>query len=430
MECRPPGPASRRYAERLQAVECPAFQRRRASRAPGDDDSGPIVLADGQGSDLRDVDDNRYVDLAAGFGSVLLGHGHPAVAEAVAAQLTRLAQGLGDLYGTDTKLELLEQLSALHPAGPAQVLLGQAGSDAVTAALKTATLATGRHGFVAFDGAYHGLGYGPLPACGYQAGFRTPFAPQLNPSVHHAPYPGVRGADEDAALTFLRQLLRRERVAAVLVEPVLGRGGCITPPDSFLVELCCLAHRHGALVIADEIWTGLGRCGSWLRSEALDLPVDILCLGKGLGGGLPISACIAPPTIMAGWAQEAEAIHTSTHSGAPLACAAALATLKTLRDETLVERSRKLGEKACRSFHQQLASCESVRDIRGEGLMIGIELQDGATAQRACAALLDRGYLVLTGDVAGATLTLTPALTIPERKLLGFGECLGEILQG
>ncbi len=430
MRTAPPGVESRRLAERLAALECPAFSRRRARRAADERASLPIVLAAGRGSDLWDVDDNRYVDLAAGFGALLLGHGHPAVTEAVSAQHRRLVQGLGDVYGSDTKVALLESLSELHPAGSARVLLGQSGSDAVTAALKTATLATGRHAFVAFDGAYHGLGYGPLPACGYQAGFRAPFAPQLNPEVHHAPYPGVRGASEDASLSFVKQLLRTEKVAGVLVEPLLGRGGCVAPPDSFLIELAALAHRYGALVIADEIWTGLGRCGAWLRSEAIGAPVDILCLGKGLGGGLPISACIAPEDIMAGWAQADEVIHTSTHAGAPLSCAAALATLRVLREQGLVARSAELGDRARAAFFERLSPCEQVRDVRGAGLMIGIELQDGATAQRAIAALLERGYLVLSGGVSGATLTLTPALTIDERKLLGFGECLGEILEG
>jgi len=429
MRTKPPGAESQKLAERLAGIECPAFSRRRAQRAADDQTNLPIVLAAGQGSDLWDVDDNAYVDLAAGFGALLLGHGHPAVTEAVRDQMTRLTQGLGDFYASDIKVELLEALSKLHPTGSARVMLGQSGSDAVTAALKTATLATGRHAFVAFDGAYHGLGYGPLPACGYQAGFRTPFAPQLNPEVHYAPYPGVRGASGDRALSFVKQLLRTEKVAGVLVEPLLGRGGCVAPPDSFLSELTTLAHRYGALVIADEIWTGLGRCGAWLRSEAMGAAVDIICLGKGLGGGLPISACLAPDAVMAGWAQADEAIHTSTHGGAPLGCAAALATLSAIRDESLIARSAELGARARAAFDELLSPCRQVCDVRGVGLMIGIELEDGATAQRAIAALLERGYVVLSGGIGGATLTLTPALNIDERKLLGIGECLREILE-
>lgn len=404
------------WAARLARVECPAFPARQSARGAPQS----IVLARGDGHEIWDVEGRRYVDLTAGFGSLLLGHGHPAWNAAVAAQSVRLVQGLGDLYANDVKIALMEELAALHPSPGARVLLTQSGSDAVTAAIKTAMLATGRAGVIAFDGAYHGLGYAPLAACGFARAFAAPFHEQLNPHVRFAPYPGLRGATMNAALSLTRQHLKHGDVGLVLVEPVLGRGGIVPPPAGFLKALCELAHEHGALVAADEIWTGLGRAGAWRSGE----DVDIICFGKGLGGGLPISACVATDAAMAGWARGV--VHTSTHAGAPLACAAALATLRVLRDEDLIERARLLGERALHAYREALAG--RVRAVRGVGLMIGIELDSGEAAQAAIGAALERGYLVIAGGVDGATLTLTPPLTIDEAALVAFGSALRAIL--
>ncbi len=413
-------------AQRLLELECPAFGSRRARQAG--DPLAPVVLSHGEGSFVYDVAGRRYVDLAAGFGAALLGHGHPAILEAIAAQSTRLVQGLGDVFASDVKVQLLGALSALHPSAGAQVLLGQSGGDAVTAAMKTATLATGKHGFIAFDGAYHGLGYAPLAACGYRASFRAPFAAQLNASLRFAPYPGVRGASLDAALSFTRDLLRAGDIAAVLVEPLLGRGGCVVPPDAFLVELAALAHAHGALIIADEIWTGLGRAGSLVRSRAAGAAADILCFGKGLGGGLPVSACVASREVMAAWRSEGDVVHTSTHAGAPLGCAAALATLGALDRQRLVARAAEVGARAREALATCLSDLPAVREVRGAGWMIGIELDSAATAARVIRAALDRGYLVIGGGIGGATLTLTPALNIDPSLVVDFGQHLREML--
>ncbi|MBW2523902.1 MAG: aminotransferase class III-fold pyridoxal phosphate-dependent enzyme [Deltaproteobacteria bacterium] len=425
----PPGPLSIAAARRLERVECPAFGRRRRDRAEDRPDHLPIVLASGRGSNVWDVDGNRYVDLVAGFGAVLLGHGAPALTSAVHAQSDRLVQGLGDVYATEVKVALLERLAPLLPCTAPQVLLAQAGGDAVTAAMKTATLATGRPGFIAFDGAYHGLGLGPLPACGLRPSYREPFAAQLNPHVRFAPYPGLDGADVDRSLAAVKQTLQKGDVAAILVEPILGRGGCLVPPDGFLTELCALAHDHQALVIADEVWTGLGRAGALVRSVELGADIDILCLGKGLGGGVAISACIAPESIMEAWSRDAEVIHTSTHCGAPLACAAALATLDGLSRGQLPSRARDVGARVREAWSHELSSLPAVVAVRGEGLMIGVEMSSAATCQRTARKLLGRGYLVLTGGRDGRVLTLTPALTIGEDLLLQFGATLREELE-
>jgi len=426
----PAGPATTDHLARLAAVDCPAFGHRRTQRDGADQGPSPLVLATGEGDTVTDVDGRRYLDLAAGFGAAILGHGHPAVVEAIERQSHRLIQGLGDVYSSDVKVSLLERLAALHPGERPQVLLGQSGGDAVTAALKTAVLCTERPGVLAFDGAYHGLGYGPLPACGFAASFREPFAAQLNQAQWFAPYPGIRGATEEASLAFAEEVLEREAIGAVLVEPLLGRGGCVVPPATFLPSLLELAHRHGALLVADEIWTGMGRAGAFVRCVADGLEPDILCLGKGLGGGLPISACIAPARIMEGWVRHGEVVHTSTHAGAPLACAAALATIAELQDGGHIERSAALGDELRAKLIIELETFgDRVRDVRGRGMMIGLELTDAALAQRLVAGLLDRGYLAITGGLDGATLTLTPALTIERERLLGLVEAVCAILK-
>lgn len=435
----PPGPLSRTAVSRLEQVECPSFIQRRVERA---ELSGagmlPIVLSSGKGSNLWDVDGNRYVDLAAGFGSLLLGHAPKTVLRAIEAQSGRLIQALGDLYSADAKLALLERVASLHPGAKPRAILGQSGSDAITAAIKTARLATGKPGIVAFEGAYHGLGYGPLPACGFRPAYREPFADQLNAKVSFAPYART-AADVDRALQAVETAMRGGDVGAVLIEPILGRGGCVVPPDGFVAGVAEVAHRHGALVIADEIWTGLGRSGAMVRTTAIDAPVDILCFGKGLGGGLPISACVAPEDVMHAWVEPrgpsgapytgGEIVHTSTHAGSPLACVAAIATLDALRFRRLVVRAREIGPTVLATFRSALAGCPGVVDVRGEGLMIGVELTGGDLGLYAMRAMLARGYVVVTGGMQSEVLTLTPALNIREERLHDAAAALREVLQ-
>jgi 4-aminobutyrate aminotransferase / (S)-3-amino-2-methylpropionate transaminase / 5-aminovalerate transaminase len=424
----PPGPMSRAAVARLEQVECPAFADRRDARAhAAGADMLPIVLASGKGANLYDVDGNRYVDLVAGFGALLLGHSPPSVLRAIEGQSQRLIQALGDVYSADAKLALLERVASLHPGLRPRVLLTQSGSDAVTAAIKTAALFTGKPGLVAFEGAYHGLGYGPLPACGLRESYRAPFAEQLNAHVAFAPYPRAE-ADVDRSLSAVDAALKKGHAGAVLVEPVLGRGGCVVPPDAFLKGLGEIAGRHAALVIADEIWTGLGRTGSMVRTTTVGAHADILCFGKGLGGGLALSACVAPDAIMQAWARGGEVVHTSTHAGSPLACAAALATLDALRFRRLVIRAREIGPAILQSFRTTLEGAAGFVEARGEGLMIGLELASAPIALRAARGMLDRGYIVLTGGSRGETLTLTPPLNIGEERLHEAARALRDVL--
>jgi 4-aminobutyrate aminotransferase / (S)-3-amino-2-methylpropionate transaminase / 5-aminovalerate transaminase len=422
-----PGPRSREAMARLGERECPAFAERRQSRSSGTSDPSGIVLARGEGANLYDVDGNRYVDLAAGFGAVLLGHGPSAAHAAAHTQIDRLVQGLGDLYASDVKVELVEQLARLHPDPGARVLLCQSGADAVTAALKTAALRTERPGVVAFEGAYHGLGYAPLAACGFKASFREPFEAQLNPHVHFAPFPSTSEAAAECLASVERSLATGE-IGAVLFEPLLGRGGVVVPPPGFLRELVALARAHGALSIADEIWTGLGRAGGMLRSFDEGASTDLVVLGKGLGASFPISACIGSADAMSGWSRGGSVIHTSTHAGAPLGCAAALATLSELEQRALPARARIVGERVRRLAHERLASSRGFVQVRGAGLVIGVELASGALGLAAHGALLARGYLLTLGGRSTEVLVATPPLDIAEPLLDAWIEALAEVL--
>ena len=397
---------------------------------PAPDAKGPsgIVYASGLGANVTDVDGNRYVDLAAGFGAQLLGHRHPSVQRALVLESERLHQALGDVYPSDAKVSLVERLSRLHSDPEARVILAQSGSDAVTAALKTAALATGRAGVLAFSGAYHGLGYGPLAACGLRASYREPFARQLNPRVVFAPYPASSEALVET-LAVAGEALATNEFGAVLVEPVLGRGGVVVPPAGFLPALAELAARRGALLVADEIWTGLGRSGAMLRSREAGVAADLVCLGKGLGGALPISAVVGRGSVMQAWRRADEVVHTSTYAGAPLAAATALATLDVLEREALPARAADVGERFKNELARALAFAPDVA-VRGAGLMLGIDLASRSGGARAVLRnLLARGYLATAGGGAREVLVLTPPLTISETLLEGAAAAIADAIR-
>jgi 4-aminobutyrate aminotransferase/(S)-3-amino-2-methylpropionate transaminase len=343
-------------------------------------------------------------------------------------QSRRLLQSLGDVHPSDVKVACLERIAALYPGGAARVILGQSGADAVSAALKTAALATGRPGVVAFQGAYHGLSYGPLAACGLRAGYREPFRDQLNPHVRFVPYPSLDG-EAETSLDAAQRELQSGRIGAVIIEPILGRGGCVVPPPGFLASLTSLAHEHGALLVADEIWTGLGRAGHWLAAPAAGCVPDLVCLAKGLGGGVPLSACVGSDAILQAWHRTPEVVHTATFAGAPLACAASLVTLAVLEEEALVERAARVGA----DWSQRLRSALQDRhglEIRGAGLMIGIGIAPGGpAAPRLAQSMLERGYLVSTGGGGREVLVLTPPLTVSDGQLEAFDAAVAGALE-
>jgi 4-aminobutyrate aminotransferase-like enzyme len=428
----PPGPLSQARVDELAASECPALTQRRARRSEQSGaSSDPIVWAEARAANVRDVDGNIYVDMSAGFGAASVGHAHPRVVAAIAQQSQRLIHALGDLHPSDVKIQLLSRLAALFPAPDARVMLGLSGGDAVEAALKSALLFSGRPGVIAFEGGYHGLSHGPLAACGYSAAFRTPFAAQLNPHVRFAPYPHEPAALA-ATLAAVSGALERADppIGAVLVEPLLGRGGVVVPPSDFLPALAALCQRHSALLIVDEVMTGLGRTGRMFAFERSGVTPDLLCLGKALGGGMPVSACLGRAEVMAAWGQSrGEALHTGTFFGQPLAAAAALASLDVITDERLAERAEQSGAELMDALRALRSRHPAIRDVRGQGLLIGVELTSGALGLRCVHALLERGYIAVPAAADARVVSLTPPLTITRPQLSGFVSALAASLE-
>lgn len=424
-----PGARSAALVETLARTECPALTARRARRAeksgaPAD----PIVWAEAKGANVVDADGNLYVDMTAGFGVAALGHAHPAIVAAVRAQAGTLLHALGDVHPSDVKIALLERLAAIAPFPDARVILGAHGADAVEAALQTALLHTRKPGVVAFEGGYHGLSLGALSVCGYQAAFRAPFAPKLDAHVSFAPFPPEHG-ELEASLTPVRALLGRGDVGAVVVEPIQGRGGVRIPPEGFLAALGALAHEHGALLVADEIFTGLGRTGAFLRSVADGAGPDLLCLGKSLGGGLPISACLGRSELFSGWGDPSgEALRTATFLGHPLACAAALASLDALEREEANRQAEAHGEQLFDALSLALEGAPGLRAIRGAGMLVGIELGSGRRVLRVVRRLLERGWITLPAGSGAEVLELCPPLNLASELAEAFARTLAEVL--
>jgi 4-aminobutyrate aminotransferase/(S)-3-amino-2-methylpropionate transaminase len=407
-----PGPSSLALAERLSRVE----SRNVTCTEP----TPPIFWARAAGANVWDVDDNLYVDLAAGFGVAAAGHAHPRVVAAVREQAETLMHAMGDVHPPAVKVELLEALAGLFPGGaPARAVLGSSGSDAVETALKTAQLASGRAGVVAFEGAYHGLTYGALDAT-WRPQFRDPFAARLAGATSFARFGDVDDL-ERAARTC------PQPVGAVLVEPVQGRGGERIPTQGFLAGLRERCDREGWLLICDEVYTGFGRTGRWFACEHEDVVPDLLCVGKGLTSGMPLSACVGRAEIMDAWPPSAgEALHTWTFLGHPPGCAAALASIAVLREEKLVEHAEELGGVALAHLRERLAGRAGVADVRGLGLLLGIELHEPADTAAACAEALRHGVIVIPSGDAGQVISLTPPLCIERDALLAALDVVAE----
>ena len=327
-------------------------------------------------------------------------------------------------------------ISRATPATTGKTIFCNSGCEAVEAALKTALMATSKPGVIAFEGAYHGLGYGALNVT-QRSHFRSPFRQQLREFAHFVPFPKVgqasrlaRVSRESATLpaveSQIRRLLRRQKIGAILVEPVQVRGGLNLPPPGFLPMLRQLCDEHHTLLILDEIYTGFGRTGKWFACEHAATVPDILCLGKALTGGFPLSACVGRADLMdAAWPPSSgEAIHTSTFLGHPVGCAMALAQLKEIETRKLVQRSAELGPRLLASL-STLDPQPSVLDLtpRGLGLLAGVEVwqADGTPATRvvlqAVRTLLQRGFIFLPEGEHANIIGFTPPLTISASQL-------------
>jgi 4-aminobutyrate aminotransferase / (S)-3-amino-2-methylpropionate transaminase / 5-aminovalerate transaminase len=397
-----PGPRSRALCAALARVEAPGVN----TLYCGQDQ---LVWAEALGSNVLDVDGNRYLDFTSGFGVSFVGHRHPAVVAAVADQAGRLVHGLGDVAAHPSRIALADRLCQLAPVNDPVVYFAVSGSDAVEVALKTALLATERSVLLAFEPAYHGLTLGAL-AAGSRREFQAPFEAHLHGHVRRLPF----GAQPSA----LRAAFAPGDVAAVLVEPIVGREGVLLPPDGWLAELATLARATGALFIADEIFTGFGKTGRRFVVEAEGVRPDLLVCGKALGGGLPIGAVIGTRAAMSAWASDGEARHTATFLAHPLATAAALATLDVIEKEGLVERARELGgHLAARTAAWALRFPRTIAAARGRGLLQAVEFSEEATAARFTSRALDRGVILLAGGPEGRVAQLVPPAVI-SRELL------------
>jgi 4-aminobutyrate aminotransferase/(S)-3-amino-2-methylpropionate transaminase len=391
----------------------------------------PIYWSRARGSEVWDEEGRRYIDFSSAFGVASVGHSRPEIAEAVAAQAARLPHGMGDLHPTALKVELLERLSSLFPM-EVRSILSLSGTEAVESALKTCMLATGRPGVLAFEGAYHGLGYGALGTT-WRPDFREPFRAQLGLPVVHAPFPTH---DSVVALGACEEALRTGRIGAVLIEPIQGRGGIRVPPPGFLPALAALARRHGALLVLDEVMTGFGRTGRRFAFEHEGVVPDLVAVGKALGGGVPISACVGRAEIMDAWPESGgDAIHTMTFLGHPLGCRAALVVLDLLESEHLAEAAARKGARAIERVRAWCA--RGVSDAgggaaaaggaeadgaagfgpRGRGLMIGIPCGSSAQALRVAGRALKDGLIVLVDGADHDVIALLPPLSIPEALL-------------
>ena len=415
------------------------------------DGSWPIVWERAKGAHVWDADGKKYLDLTAAFGVAAAGHANPRVVKAGQDQMERLLHAMGDVHPHARKAELARELSRItferwsselnvshtdthyQKIQTAKTIFCNSGFEAVEAALKTAMLTAGKYGVIAFHGGYHGLGYGTLNTT-HRDFFRKHFRLQLREFGHFVQFP-TKPADLPVVETLMRRQFQRGWVGAVLVEPVQVRGGINLPPPGFLPLLRRLCDEHKVLLILDEIYTGFGRTGKWFACEHSDVVPDIICLGKALAGGFPISACVGRAEVMdAAWPpSRGEAIHTSTFLGNPVGCAMALAQIEEIRGGNLPEKSAKLGESLLAEL-SKLHNPKHLISSRGLGLMAGLELKtpNGTPASDACLrvikTMLHRGYILLPEGEHGNVISFTPPLTITKAQLSETISTLSEVL--
>ncbi|MGE9266576.1 MAG: aspartate aminotransferase family protein [Verrucomicrobiales bacterium] len=411
-----PGPASRHLAQDLRAYE--------SRNVTYVDESWPVFWERAHGVNVWDEDGNRFLDLTSAFGVAGLGHNHPALVTAMRAQSEKLLHGMGDVHPTRLKAQVCRRLAELTfgrwmgEAG--KVILANSGFEAVEAALKSARLASGRRGVLAFENAYHGLGYGSLLGGGF-AKFREPFADQLVPLTQRLSFP--RNAEELERFQADLAKVDAGEIGALLVEPIQGRGGKIVPPAGFLKLLRTWCDAQGVVLIFDEIFTGFNRTGRLFACEEEGVWPDLICVGKALSGGFPISACIGRAELMDTWPESpGEALHTSTYLGNPVGCAMALAALDLHEDEQWRERVRTAGA----LFGKLLPSLPGVREVRGRGLMWGAEMAE--PMGELLSAALQRGLLMLADGPRGEVLSFTPPFVIEEAEIRFAIEQVGELL--
>jgi 4-aminobutyrate aminotransferase len=392
-----------------------------------------IVAAEGHGAWLTDVEGRRFLDLTMGIAVNNVGHCHPRVIAAAEAQLHRLVHTSVTVHH-ERNIELAERLAALCPfLDDPQVFFCNTGAEAVEGAIKLARRTTGRPGVIAFRGGFHGRTLGALSLTTAKAKYRDGYEPLVG-AVTIAPYayPLRFGGDDaatTAALAGLDELLGTQAppasVAAMVVEPVLGEGGYVPPPVDWLAGLRERCDRHGILLVFDEVQTGMGRTGRPFAAETFGVRPDVLLFAKGVASGLPLGGLVAPRALMARWPA---ATHGTTFGGNPVSCAAALATLDVLAEDGLYERCRVVGARLLAELRRHTAGRARVLEVRGIGLMIGVELDSAATASAVQRRCFDDGALVLTCGPAENVIRVIPPLNLTDDEAEQAGAILGRAL--
>ena len=363
-----------------------------------------ITLVKGKGLIVQDSEGKSYLDFLGGIATNILGHAHPSIVSAVSKQVRTLGH-VSNFYSHPNAVALAEKLGAFTGTKGAKVFFCQSGAEANEAAIKLSRK-TGRSHIVATQGSFHGRTMGALSLTG-QPSKREPFLPLLK-NVKHVPFGDIEA---------MRRCISK-KTAMVIVEPIMGEAGVIVPPDDYLQQLRQLCDKSGCLLVIDAVQTGMGRTGAWFGYEYSGITPDVITVAKGLGGGLPLGAMIALGK-SADLFQPGE--HGSTFGGNPVTTAAALATIKTIESKQLLKKVKKQG----RVLIQELAMIEGVRQVRGAGLLIGIEL-GSATAQEITQKLLDRGVLVNAANAT--TIRIAPALIVSDAQIKKFITIFREVL--
>ena len=433
-----PGPRSRACAEKLSR-----FEAREVTWLAED---FPVFWDSADAVNVWDVDGNRFLDFTSAFAVSGLGHGAKPIRAALKAQSRKLLHAMGDVHPAAVKADLCELLSRVTferwGIGRGKAILCNSGSEAVEAALKTALLHSGKPGVISFTGAYHGLGFGALETIGIPA-FREPFRSQLGRFGVRLPYPGCFrcpfGRREgfrlegnpfpNCSTSCLEELqkqiataLRQRDIGCILVEPIQGRGGEVVPPRDFLSMLRRICDSEKLLLILDEIYTGFNRTGKLFACEHFGITPDLICLGKALTGGFPLSACVGRADIMDAWPpSRGEALHTSTTLGNPVGCAMALASIaEHLKSETR-HRARDAGRKLKHALLALRAPC--IGHVRGVGALVGIELvkpdgvPDGLLASAVMRRGLQDGLILLGGGPNGNVLSFAPPFAVSDEEI-------------
>ena len=387
----------------------------------------PLSIKEAQGDIIRDHDGNEWIDFLSSACTANTGHGHPHIIETMKAQLDQLVHYNPAYASHATLVTLAEELIRITPGSfPKRVTFGLSGGDANDTALKLVRSYTKRPYVLAFSRSYHGNTYGALSLSAVSLPMRKHMGPLL-PGIYHVPYPdpyrsGLSPEEESKrCISEIEHIFSTvappEEVAAIFIEPIQGDSGIIVPPQSFINQLQTICDKHGILIVADEVQSGFGRTGKWFASEHFNLEPDLIILGKSIASGMPLSAVVGQSDILTSWEPPAGAFSLAAN---PVSCAAALATIEVIEKEGLVDRARHLGAVARERFEQMQAHFPMIGDIRGKGLLLGVDLvenretkqRSGTQAAKLCWRCWEKGVFITF--FSGSVLRVAPPLTISE----------------